>query len=54
MKFRILQSFHGDSTMSPLTVWAEGTQKLFEMSEIAGKYIDVLTIPQVHKLLNVR
>jgi 7-carboxy-7-deazaguanine synthase len=40
--------------MSPLTVWAEGTQKLFEMSEVAGKYIDVLTIPQVHKLLNVR
>jgi 7-carboxy-7-deazaguanine synthase len=40
--------------MSPLTVWSEGIQKLFEMSEIAGKYIDVLTIPQVHKLLNVR
>lgn len=40
--------------VSPITVWADGTQKLFELSEVAGKYIDVLTIPQVHKLLNVK
>jgi 7-carboxy-7-deazaguanine synthase len=40
--------------MSPIDLWAEDTKKLFEMSEEAGKYIDVLTIPQVHKLLNMR
>ena len=40
--------------VSPLDLWADGSQKLFEISEEAGKYIDVLTIPQVHKLLNVR
>lgn len=40
--------------VSPITVWEDGTQKLFELSEVAGKYIDVLTIPQVHKLLNVK
>lgn len=40
--------------VSPITVWADGTKKLFELSEVAGKYIDVLTIPQVHKLLNVK
>jgi 7-carboxy-7-deazaguanine synthase len=40
--------------VSPLDLWEDGSQKLFEISEEAGKYIDVLTIPQVHKLLNVR
>ncbi len=40
--------------VSPLDLWADGNQKLFEISEEVGKYIDVLTIPQVHKLLNVR
>jgi 7-carboxy-7-deazaguanine synthase len=40
--------------MSPIDLWAEDTKKLFEMSEEAGKYIDVLTIPQVQKLLNMR
>jgi organic radical activating enzyme len=40
--------------VSPLDLWAEGCHKLFEISEEAGKYLDVLTIPQVHKLLNVR
>jgi len=40
--------------VSPLDIWADGNQKLFEISEEAGKHIDVLTIPQVHKLLNVR
>ena len=40
--------------VSPLDLWVDGSQKLFKISEEAGKYIDVLTIPQVHKLLNVR
>ncbi len=40
--------------VSPLDLWADGTHKLFEISEEAGKYMDVLTIPQVHKLLNMR
>ncbi len=40
--------------VSPLELWADGSRKLFEISEVAGKYLDVLTIPQVHKLLNVR
>ena len=40
--------------VSPLDLWVNGTQKLFEISEEAGKYMDVLTIPQVHKLLNMR
>ncbi len=40
--------------VSPLDLWVNGTQKLFEISEEAGKYLDVLTIPQVHKLLNMR
>ncbi len=40
--------------VSPLDLWVYGTHKLFEISEEAGKYMDVLTIPQVHKLLNMR
>src|SRR5664280_43059 len=40
--------------VSPIDLWADTNQKLFEISEEVGKYIDVLTIPQVHKLLNVR
>lgn len=40
--------------MSPFDLWAENIHRLFEISEEAGKYIDVLTIPQVHKLLNIR
>jgi hypothetical protein len=40
--------------VSPLDLWVDGTNKLFEISEEAGKYVDVLTIPQVHKLLNMR
>ena len=38
---------------SPLKQWEEG-KKLFEISEKAGEYIDVLTIPQVHKILKIR
>ena len=37
----------------PLKQWEEG-RKLFEFSEKAGEYIDVLTIPQVHKILRIR
>ena len=40
--------------VSPLELWVDGTHKLFEISEEAGKHMDVLTIPQVHKLLNIR
>ncbi|MGB9936666.1 MAG: 7-carboxy-7-deazaguanine synthase QueE [Methanobacterium sp.] len=37
----------------PLSQWEEG-RMLFEISESAGKYMDVLTIPQVHKILRIR
>ncbi|WP_414470244.1 7-carboxy-7-deazaguanine synthase QueE [Methanobacterium sp. ACI-7] len=37
----------------PLSQWEKG-MRLFEISENAGKYIDVLTIPQVHKILRIR
>jgi 7-carboxy-7-deazaguanine synthase len=40
--------------VSPLDLWIDGTHKLYEISEEVGKYMDVLTIPQVHKLLNMR
>jgi 7-carboxy-7-deazaguanine synthase len=39
---------------SPLEYWVQHTPRLFSMSEIVGEQLDVLTIPQVHKLLNVR
>jgi 7-carboxy-7-deazaguanine synthase len=39
---------------SPLEYWVQHTPRLFSMSEIVGEKLDVLTIPQVHKLLNVR
>ncbi len=39
---------------SPLDMWAGKTHKLLEISEKAGEHFDVLTIPQVHKLLNLR
>lgn len=38
---------------SPLKQW-ENNKKLFEISEKAGEYMDVLTIPQVHKILMIR
>ncbi len=40
--------------VSPLQSWEEHGNKLFEISEKAGEYLDVLTIPQIHKLLNIR
>ena len=39
---------------SPLDLWGDNTNKLLKISEKAGEHIDVLTIPQVHKLLNLR
>jgi 7-carboxy-7-deazaguanine synthase len=38
----------------PLNYWIENSKKLFEVSEVLGQYLDVLTIPQVHKLLKIR
>lgn len=40
--------------VSPLELWAGKTHKLLEISEKAGEHLSVLTIPQVHKLLNLR
>jgi 7-carboxy-7-deazaguanine synthase len=39
---------------SPLNLWGGKTNKLLKISEKAGEHMDVLTIPQVHKLLNLR
>lgn len=39
---------------SPLARWGNSQNSLLEMSEKAGKYLDVLIIPQIHKLLNIR
>ncbi len=38
---------------SPLELWEGNSEKLFEFSEVAGKYMKVLTIPQIHKFLNI-
>jgi 7-carboxy-7-deazaguanine synthase len=39
---------------SPLKNWEKNHLKLFEFSEISGEYLDVLVIPQIHKLLKIR
>ncbi|HMK53810.1 MAG TPA: 7-carboxy-7-deazaguanine synthase QueE [Methanobacteriaceae archaeon] len=39
---------------SPLQDWADCQSILLKISEETGKHLDVLTIPQVHKLLNLR
>jgi len=39
---------------SPLDLWVDKTNILLEISEKAGEHMDVLTIPQVHKLLNLK
>ena len=39
---------------SPLSKWSDNSHKLLEISEITGKYLDVLTIPQIHKILEIR
>ena len=38
---------------SPLELWEGNTDKLFQFSEVAGKYMKVYTIPQIHKFLNI-
>ena len=38
----------------PLDNWKNKSKKLFEISEKTGEYLDVLTIPQVHKILRIR
>jgi organic radical activating enzyme len=39
---------------SPLEDWAYRSSKLLRISEETGRHLDVLTIPQVHKLLDLR
>lgn len=38
---------------SPISDWKGNTQKLFKFSEIAGEYFEVITIPQIHTILNI-
>ncbi|MDI6723395.1 MAG: 7-carboxy-7-deazaguanine synthase QueE [Methanobacterium sp.] len=38
----------------PLDQWVSHGKKLFRISESVGKYLDVLTIPQVHKILKIQ
>lgn len=38
---------------SPIEQWKGYNNKLFEFSEIIGEYMEVLTIPQTHKFLNI-
>jgi organic radical activating enzyme len=38
---------------SPLDEWKDINFKLFEFSEIVGQYFEVLTIPQIHKILAI-
>jgi len=38
----------------PLDDWKGHIHELFRISENVGKYLDVLTIPQVHKILNIQ
>ncbi len=39
--------------VSPIELWNDDKKILFEISEIIGKYMDVLTIPQLHKFMNI-
>ena len=38
---------------SPLNDWHNLSSRLFAYSELAGKYFEVSTIPQIHKILNI-
>jgi 7-carboxy-7-deazaguanine synthase len=40
--------------VSPLHSWNGHSNKLFEISEKVGEYLDVLIIPQIHKLLKIK
>lgn len=39
---------------SPPEQWAQNTPRLLEMSQEAGKYMDVYVIPQMHRALGLR
>jgi len=39
--------------VSPIDEWQDNVNKLFNFSEIVGKYLDVSTIPQTHKILKI-
>lgn len=38
---------------SPLNEWKNLSNCLFEFSEVVGRYFEVSTIPQIHKILNI-
>lgn len=38
---------------SPIKDWKNSNHSLFEFSEVIGKYFEVSTIPQIHKILNI-
>lgn len=39
--------------VSPIELWKSDKDKLFKFSEITGKYMDVLIIPQLHKFMDI-
>ncbi|MGN1363411.1 MAG: 7-carboxy-7-deazaguanine synthase QueE [Methanobrevibacter sp.] len=39
--------------VSPIELWENDKDKLFKFSEITGKYMDVLIIPQLHKFMDI-
>ncbi|MBZ9571408.1 7-carboxy-7-deazaguanine synthase QueE [Methanobrevibacter sp. TMH8] len=39
--------------VSPIEQWKNSSNKLFTFSEVIGEYMEVLIIPQTHKLLNI-
>ncbi len=39
--------------VSPIELWKDNKELLFEVSQIIGKYMDVLTIPQLHKFMDI-
>lgn len=39
--------------VSPIDQWKGCNNKLFDFSQCIGKYMNVVTIPQVHKFLNI-
>lgn len=39
--------------VSPMELWKNDKTHLFEISQVMGQYMDVLTIPQLHKFMNI-
>lgn len=39
--------------VSPIELWSEDKSRLFRFSEIVGRYMDVLIIPQLHKFMDI-